>query len=49
MRARAAYEYILDPEMGMILRLGAQDRYDSNPGNAKRNDLTYFATWGLKF
>lgn len=48
-RARAAYEYILDPEMGMILRLGAQDRYDSNPGNAKRNDLTYFATWGLKF
>jgi hypothetical protein len=49
-RARAAYEYVLDPETGMILRLGAQDRYDSNPGpGVKRNDLTYFATWGMKF
>lgn len=48
-RARVAYEYILDPESCMILRIGAQDRYDSNPGNAKRNDLTYFSTLGFKF
>jgi len=48
-RARAAYEFILDPATGTILRLGVQERYDSDPGNAKRNDLNYFATIGLKF
>lgn len=48
-RVRAAYENVLDPETGMILRLGVQDRYDSNPGRAKKNDLSYFATLGIKF
>ena len=48
-RARAAYEYILDPSLGMVLRLGFQDRYDSNPGTAKNNDLTYFTALGLQF
>lgn len=49
LRFRAGYEYILDPATGMVLRIGIQDRYDSDPGNAKRNDLTYFATLGVKF
>lgn len=49
LRVRGAYENILDPENGIILRLGVQDRYDSDPGPAKKNDLTYFATLGLKF
>ncbi len=48
-RARAGYEHVLDPDLGMVLRLGVQDRYDSDPGDAKRNDLTYFATLGLRF
>jgi hypothetical protein len=49
-RARAAYEYVLDPATNMIVRFGVQDRYDSSPGrNSKRNDLTYFATFGVKF
>ena len=49
-RARAAYEYVLDPKTNMIVRFGVQDRYDSSPGrNSKRNDLTYFATFGVKF
>ncbi len=48
-RARTAYEYVLDPATGTVLRLGVQDRYDSDPGNARRNDLNYFATFGLKF
>lgn len=48
-RVRAAYENLLDPEMGLILRLGVQDRYDSDPGRAKRNDLSYFSTVGVKF
>lgn len=49
LRVRAAYENVLDPTNGIILRLGVQDRYDSDPGPAKKNDLTYFATLGVKF
>jgi hypothetical protein len=49
MRARSAYEYILDPARGAFMRLGVQERYDSDPGNAKRNDINYFATMGIKF
>jgi len=49
LRARAGYEYIFDPERGIILRAGVQDRYDSKPGLSERNDLTYFVSLGLKF
>ncbi|MGL6074032.1 MAG: DUF481 domain-containing protein [Fimbriiglobus sp.] len=49
LRVRLGYEHILDPERGLILRTGLQNRYDSDPGNAKRNDLTYFVTLGMKF
>jgi hypothetical protein len=48
-RARAAYEILVDPDWGLTLRLGAQERYDSNPGPAKRNDIDYFATFLFKF
>lgn len=49
-RARAAFEFVVDPESGTVLRLGLQDRYDSSPGNSTvRNDLTYFTTLGIKF
>jgi hypothetical protein len=48
-RARAAYQIVIDPEYGVTLRLGVQDRYDSDPGPARRNDLTYFATLGFTF
>ena len=33
----------------MVLRLGVQDRYDSNPGPARRNDLNYFVTLLFRF
>jgi putative salt-induced outer membrane protein YdiY len=49
LRARVAYAIILDKEMGITLRLGAQNRYDSSPGTANANDLTYFATLGFSF
>lgn len=50
LRVRAGYEYVLDPATGTVLRLGLQNRFDSEPGvNTKRNDLTYFATLGFKF
>jgi len=48
-RARLGYEHVLDPANGLVLRIGLQDRYDSNPGIGKRNDLTYFTTLGIKF
>ena len=48
-RTRAAYEIVIDPVHGVVLRLGVQDRYDTNPGSAKRNDLNYFATLLFKF
>jgi hypothetical protein len=48
-RTRAAYEILVDPSLNLTLRLGIQDRYDSNPGPARRNDIDYFATLLLKF
>jgi hypothetical protein len=49
-RARAAYEIMVDPATGTVLRLGAQSRYDSDPGPGfKRHDLNYFATLMFKF
>src|SRR5207249_4013246 len=48
-RARAGYEIVLDPDHGLVLRLGVQDRYDSSPGPAKRNDVNYFVTLLFKF
>jgi putative salt-induced outer membrane protein YdiY len=49
-RARAAYEIVVDPASGTVFRIGAQDRFDSNPGpGKKRNDITYFASLMFKF
>lgn len=48
-RARAAYEVLLDPKYGMVLRLGVQERYDSQPGNGQANALNYFTTLMFKF
>jgi len=48
-RARAGYEIVIDPTHGMVLRLGVQERYDSSPGPAKRNDFNYFVTLLFRF
>lgn len=48
-RARLAYEFIISPENGAVLRMGVQERYDSNPGNGSRNDINYFTTLGFRF
>ncbi len=48
-RTRIGYEILIDPQWNMVLRLGVQDRYDSNPGPSKRNDLNYFTTLMFKF
>ena len=48
-RARAGYEILLDPKFGLVLRLGVQDRYDTLPGQSRRNDLNYFTTLLFRF
>ena len=49
-RAAATYEILLDEATNMSLKLGAEDRYDSSPGeDRKRNDLTYFAMLAWTF
>ena len=49
LRFRFGYEHVLDPVNCVVMRLGLQERYDTNPGNARRGDLTYFMTLGMKF
>lgn len=48
--ARAGWEILVDPAVNMMLKLGVEDRYDSNPGDGfKKNDIDYFAMIGWKF
>ncbi|MBK7404587.1 MAG: DUF481 domain-containing protein [Phycisphaerales bacterium] len=45
-----AWTIDVDPEVNLFLKLGIEDRYDSNPGpEKKRNDVNYFATLGWSF
>jgi Protein of unknown function, DUF481 len=48
-RVRASFDILLDPTANIYLRLGAFDRYDSNPYGSKRNDLTYWMMLQFKF
>lgn len=47
--AGAAYEIDLTDNGDLALRLGAEHRYDTQPGDAKRSDLDYFARVVFKF
>jgi putative salt-induced outer membrane protein YdiY len=42
--AKAAWDIAMHEDGGLALRLGVEDRYDSNPGDAKKNDFDYFAS-----
>lgn len=49
-RGNVAFETVLDPATGTNFKIGAQSRYDSDPGpGSRRHDLNYFATLGVKF
>jgi hypothetical protein len=49
-RARVAYQILLDPNSNLMLRIGVQDRFDSAAGaGINRNDLNYFASLGWTF
>jgi putative salt-induced outer membrane protein YdiY len=45
----ASWEFLLDQETNLSLKLGMIDRFDSTPANAKANDVDYFLTllWKL--
>lgn len=45
----AAWEVKIDPESEMYLRLGVANRFDSDSGAAKPNDLDYFVNIGWSF
>jgi hypothetical protein len=49
LRVRASFDILLDPQANILLRIGAFDRYDSNPMGSKRNDLDYFVTLHFRF
>jgi putative salt-induced outer membrane protein YdiY len=49
LRLRAAGEFLIAPEFGLVLRTGIQERYDSRPGSGRRNDLDYFTTVLMKY
>lgn len=49
LRIRAAGEFLIVPEYGLVLRAGIQERYDSRPGTGRRNDLDYFTTILMKY
>ena len=44
-----AWEYLIDEEGNLSVKLGALDRYDSTPNGAKANDLNYSALFLYKF
>jgi putative salt-induced outer membrane protein YdiY len=49
-RGRAFFDILIDPSLGLALRIGALDRYDARPGKGvKKNDLDYFLTLVLRF
>ncbi len=47
--ARAGWEILIDAETQLTLKLGVEDQYDSDPGNAKENDFDYFMVLVYKF
>lgn len=48
--SKAGYEMLVDPDTKTLLKLGVNDRYDSNPGgDYKKNDIEYFLMLGWEF
>lgn len=45
----AEYQLVLSEKSNMIFSVGAEHRMDSDPGDAKRNDLDYYMTLGWRF
>lgn len=46
---RAGYEVVIDPANKLSLKLGLEDKYDSDPDGRERNDLAYFVLLNYGF
>jgi uncharacterized protein DUF481 len=49
LNADASWEMKIDPESDLYLRVGVANRFDSDPGSARKNDLDYFVNLGWTF
>lgn len=49
LNADASWEMKIDPKSDLYLRVGVANRFDSDPGSARRNDLDYFVNLGWTF
>jgi Protein of unknown function, DUF481 len=49
LRGRASFDMMIDPDLNLLLRIGVQDRYDSQAQGSKRNDLDYFVSLLFQF
>lgn len=48
--ARAGWEFLIDPESNLSLRIGGEERYDATAvGRSKRNDLSYYMVLAVEF
>lgn len=48
--SRGGVKITVDPQLGLNLHIGFEDRYDSNPGpGSNPNDIDYFVLLGWKF
>lgn len=48
--AKADWQLLIDPETRLSLRIGGEDRFDSNArGKSKENDLTYYIVLAIEF
>lgn len=46
---KAGWQILVDPKTNLLLKVGFADRYNTNPGEQKRNDVDYFLTLALEF
>jgi putative salt-induced outer membrane protein YdiY len=48
-RGRVSLDMQVDPELNLFIRVGAMERYDSDPFGSRKSDLDYFTTLMLRF
>jgi hypothetical protein len=48
-RGRVSFDFLIDPDLNLMLRIGAMERYDSHSYGYRKSDLDYFTTLMLRF
>jgi len=50
LNARAEWEILVDPDRNLSLRIGGEERFDSEPGGtSNKSDISYFVTLAVEF